>query len=118
MKNSTEASFGITLRIVKLIALPLVCLGLCGGVPLRAETPQPADPGDFEHYHHEFYSHSYLDPNYREDLNNPSSGGLSKSKTNRTPFKSNTKASIAFGGHRHTPTPTPRLKAKGTKVEH
>jgi hypothetical protein len=93
----------LALGILRFVALPLVFVGLLGSAHVRAETPRLEDPGDLEHYHHEFYSHSYVDPNYREDSDNSANGSLSKSKTSRKLIKPNTKASIAFGGHHKHP---------------
>jgi len=95
------AHVSITFGILKAAALLLVSLGLLGTPPARATAPRhEEDSGALEHYHHEFYSHSYVDPNYREDLNQPTSGELSKSKTHRRTIKPNTNVSIALGGHR------------------
>jgi len=89
----------------QILAMPLICLGLLGSPPVRAAAPYSEDAGALEHYHHEFYSHSYVDPNYPEDSDNPASGGFSKSKANRKLIKRNTSVSIAFGGHRHHKQP-------------
>ncbi|EDY22285.1 hypothetical protein CfE428DRAFT_0410 [Chthoniobacter flavus Ellin428] len=90
---------GIILGTLKSGAMALLCLGLLDVPQIRAAVPQHDEPGALEHYHHEFYSHSYVDPNYREDLDHPPSGELSKSKT-RKPINRNTNVSIGFGGHR------------------
>jgi hypothetical protein len=43
-----------------------------------------------------------VDPNYREDSDDPTKGGLSKkSKPNRKAIKPETTVSIALGGHRY-----------------
>jgi hypothetical protein len=95
------AHIGIILGILESAAMPLICMGLLGSPQqVRAAAPHLEDTGALEHYHHEFYSHSYVDPNYHEDLDNPMRNGLSKSKTSRKPIKLNMNVSIALGGHR------------------
>ena len=98
---SINGVFHMKKSTLKSLVMALICLELLGNPQLRAAAPHLEDPGAMEHYHHEFYSHSYVDPNYREDSDSPPSGELSKSKKNRKLIKRNADIAIAFGGHRH-----------------
>jgi hypothetical protein len=103
LPSNSELRFTPTMiaGILESLAIPLLSLWLLGSPEARAAAPRLEDSGDLEHYHHEFYSHSYVDPNYREDLNTPPKNGFSKSKPGRKPIQRNTNVSIALGGHRH-----------------
>lgn len=88
------------------IRLLTAALALVGPMAM-ASTPmgkaQSDDSGD-EHYHHEYYSHSYVDPNYREERDPLAKAD--KPKKIHHGGKADTGVSIALGGHRlHEKTP-------------
>jgi hypothetical protein len=84
------------MKRLKPLAVTLALLAFIGIFSVRAEEQLPDDGGALEHYHHEYYSHSYVDPNYHDGQSTIDSGKLSNSKKGRNPGKS----TIALGGHR------------------
>jgi hypothetical protein len=87
---------------LKSLAATLAWLGLLGIPALTAEETRHEEPGALEHYHHEYYSHSYVvNPNSRDSQDGMASPGLSKSKHGRSPGKPGATVSFALGGHRH-----------------
>lgn len=89
------------MKITHLTLSTLVALlGLLCALPAGARESRDADPdGDLEHFHHEAYSHSYVDPGNQDE---PGSGDISKAaprKHQRHDGRTDTRTSIAFGGH-------------------
>jgi hypothetical protein len=56
--------------------------------------------GDLEHYHHEYYSHSYVDPNYQEAAKSAKGESGALSKKGRAHARPRSGFTFAFGGHR------------------
>jgi hypothetical protein len=84
------------------IAGSLALFGLLAGAHGEGAAPRDAVPDGTEHYHHEYYSHSSVDPNYREGQEEgqqpPASSSISKAGPHGS--KSKTRVTIALGGHR------------------
>lgn len=57
--------------------------------------------GELEHYHHEYYSHSFVDPNYHEDEGADKISKAPRHKDNRRYGRPDSGVSFAFGGHKH-----------------
>ena len=78
---------------------------LLSSLPVQAgESHADNQDGDLEHYHHEFYSHSYIDPNERDDQGTAAVSKTPHHKNKRHYGKrdsdSDSSVSFAFGGHR------------------
>lgn len=84
----------------KFFAAALALFGLLSIPGAQAVEPRGEDPGALEHYHHEYYSHSSVDPNDHDGQESTPGGKISKSKKGGSPGKSNVAATIALGGHR------------------
>ena len=75
--------------------------GLLCVFPAQAkQTHNEEDRGDLEHYHHEYYSHSYIDPDYREDQGTAAVNKAPHHKNIRHYGHPDTGVTFAFGGHR------------------
>lgn len=85
-----------------LLSATLALSALLSALPAQAKESHTEDQGgDLEHYHHEFYSHSYIDPNYHEDQGTAAVSKAPHHKKNQRYGKPDSGVSFAFGGHRH-----------------
>lgn len=79
----------------------LALSGLLGALPVEAkESHTENQPGDLEHFHHEAYSHSEVDPNYHEDQGTAAVSKAPHHKNHRRYGQPDSGVSFAFGGHR------------------
>lgn len=84
------------------LSATLALLGLLCVLPAQAKETQ-ADPdhrGELEHYHHEYYSHSYLAPGYRDDQGAVAVYKRPHHKNIRRYGQPDPGVTFAFGGHR------------------
>lgn len=85
-----------------LLSATLALSALLSALPAQAKESHVEDQGgDLEHYHHEFYSHSYIDPNYHEDQGTAAVSKGPHHKNKRRYGQPDSGVSFAFGGHRH-----------------